>query len=508
MRTLILSLSLLVSACSIEARTYSEDDTSIDAAADAPPPGAQEILVDGAPTTPLTVEEGADETFEVTLRYPPEGSLAVVVTEDDPALATVDPPALTFDATNFDVPQLVTITGTQDADDEPETTSVSLTAPDAVSATVEITVNDDESQAVLVSRAEANIIEGGSVQIGVTLRFPPAGTVTVALSSDDTMVATVTPAELMFTAANYDQAQDVTVVAPEDVNTVQDVANISATLADATTGTTVVTVPDNDSLGFVVSALNLTVNENGTGTNTFTVELSNMPSASVVAALAPLTPGIYTLTPDTITFNGLNWDDPQTVTVTAVGDGDDVDEATQARVTATDVTTGTVNVTIEDTTQIINFGWPTYFGQFIDYANGILHAYRVTITGSTPVSLDKWGIISRGGPATTARMAIYSNGANGPGNLIASSGAFTIGVPAGTVQDMPFDVPDTTSLSPGTYWIAMQVSQTIQLGESQPAVADAYCNKTISFATALPATWGLSNCFSHYQTNVYLVTYR
>ncbi len=506
MRKLIIPFILFLGACRIDARVYTDDGAPDASGVDAPQ-GTQQILVDGASTAMVAVEEGSSESVEVTLRYPPSGSLAVVIAADDEALATVDSPALTFDESNFDVPQLIAITGTQDTDDEPETTSVTLSAPDAEAATVDITVNDDESQAVLVSMDAANIVEGGSAQVSVTLRFPPDAPVTVAVSSDDPEVATATTTELMFTAANYDQGQDVTIVAAEDVNTVEDAATISMMLADATTGTVAVTVPDNDVLGFVVSTLNLTVNENGTGTNTFTVRLSNMPAETVLATVAPLAGGIYTLSPDTLTFNSVNWNDPQIVTVTALGDGDEVDEASQARVTATGVTTGTVNVTIEDTTQIVNFGWPTWFGEFVSFSNGILHAYRLTISGTTPVTLDKWGIISRGGGTAMARTAIYSNGTNGPGNLIASSGGFQIGVAAGSVSDVPFDVADTTSLSPGTYWLAMQISSTIEIGQSQP-LADAYCNKTLAFGTALPAVWGLSNCFSHYQSNVYLVTYR
>ncbi len=464
------------------------------------PAMAQQILVDGNPTTQLTVEEGGSATVEVTLREAPVGSLAVVVAADDAEIASVAPTALTFDAANFDVPQTITISGAQDDDDVTETSGVALTASGAEAAAIELTVNDDEHQAVLVSAATVALAEGASEQVGVTLRFPPAADVTVAVSSDDELTATVVPAELVFTPANWDQAQDVTVVAQDDVNTTVDTATISMAAAGANTAMVQVDVSDDDSVAFVLGASSLTVNENGTGARTFTVRLSHQPTETVMATAAPMTAGIYTLEPSALTFNSVNWADPQTVTVTAVTDSDDVDESTPARITAGGLPTATVSVTIEDTTQIVYQGWPTSFGNFNTYGNGILHAYRFTVSGTTPVTLDRWGLITTSVGSVMVNMGLYTNGASGPGTLITSSGAFLAS--AGEL-----DVPDTTTLSPGTYWLTLNASQTISITESAQN-ADAYCNRNITWGSALPTTWGSPVCFPQYQTNVYLVTYR
>jgi hypothetical protein len=495
MRAFVPLLFVPLAACLIDARTYSEEGSSPDAA----PPGSQQILVDGSSATALTVEEGGTSRFEVTLAQAPEGSVTVTVESEDIAVAGVGTSELTFDATTWDIPQLVDVVGAQDDDDDPGSTTISLRAPSSGSATVDVTVNDDESQAVLVSTGDANIVEGGSAQIGVRLRFPPAADVTVTVASDDEDVATVTASTLTFTPANYDQEQDVTIVAMQDDNIVEDNATISMTLTDATTGIVGVTVPDNDSLAFVVSTNQLTVNENGTGTTSFTVQLSNTPTATVTATVAPDLAGVYTVTPAELTFNAVNWNEPQTVTIVPVGDGDNVDEATPTTVTATDVTTGTVSVTIEDTTEILNLGWPTYLGRFTSYGNSILHAYKLTITGN-PVTVDKFGVIASGVGATNMRMGIYSNGVSGPGNLIVSAQF--------AMSEVQHDIADTTTLDPGTYWLVWQVGGTVNMGESTTAAPDTYCNKTIAFSTALPATWGAATCFSHYNTNVYIVAYR
>lgn len=505
MRTLLVAVSWLVAtcltACQIESRTYTSDDTPIDAdPIDMPDAETQAILVDDADETSVIVEEGGTETVAVTLRIPPDGSIAVTVTADDDAQASATPAALTFDETNYDTPQLVTISGTQDADNTGEQTSVTLTAPGATGATIDVTVNDDENQAVLVATGDVTIVEGGSTQVGVTLRFPPPSPVTVAVTSSTDAVATVSPAELTFSDVTWDQPQNVTIVAADDDNVVTDTASISLTLDGANTGIIDVTVTDQDTLAFVVSAATLTVPENDTGS--FTVRLSHQPSETVAVAVAPMTSGIYTVSPDSMTFNSVNWSTPQTVTVMPVGDGDNVDESTAARITATGLATASVNVSIDDTTQILTFGWPTYFGQFRDYGSGILHAFKFTVTGTTPVTIDRWGVISSAPGSTMARMAIYTNGVSGPGNLLASSGSF----PLSTGQ---YDVPDTVTLDPGTYWLAYQGSATVNIGYSMNATtADSYCNEDIPFTDPLPQTWVSQLCIPFEFMNIYIVTWR
>ena len=63
MRAALSLLCLPLAACLIDARTYSEEGGSPDAA----PPGSQQVLVDGSSSTPLTVEEGGTARVEVTL---------------------------------------------------------------------------------------------------------------------------------------------------------------------------------------------------------------------------------------------------------------------------------------------------------------------------------------------------------------------------------------------------------------------------------------------------------
>ena len=180
---------------------------------------SQGILVAGASVTAKTVTEGATGTVAVTLRYQPTTNTAVTVSSASPAVATVMPTPLVFTAGNYNVAQNITITGTQDVNLVAGSTTVSLTATGAASATVNVTVNDDDTQEVLVSQSTVSVAEGGSTTVGVSLRYQPASGVTVALASDDGAVATVAPASgLAFTTANYGTPQDMTIVGVDDVD--------------------------------------------------------------------------------------------------------------------------------------------------------------------------------------------------------------------------------------------------------------------------------------------------
>ncbi|MEZ6062667.1 MAG: CARDB domain-containing protein [Planctomycetaceae bacterium] len=63
-------------------------------------------------------ETGTSRTFDVTLRSEPVGTVVLTVTSTDPGEAVADVTQLTFDSTNWNVPQTVTITGVDDAESD------------------------------------------------------------------------------------------------------------------------------------------------------------------------------------------------------------------------------------------------------------------------------------------------------------------------------------------------------------------------------------------------------
>ena len=88
-----------------------------------------------------------------------------------------------------------------------------------------------------------------------------------------------------------------------------------------------VTITDDDTVAVTVSETALTVEEQDTTGNAYTVVLESQPTADVTVTVAGHSGTAVTVTPTTpLTFTTMNWDTAQTVTVKAVNDTNTADE--------------------------------------------------------------------------------------------------------------------------------------------------------------------------------------
>ena len=305
-------------------------------------------------------EAGGRASYDVVLDSEPTGTVTMTVTSGDTDVATVSPASLTFepDDTNnkkWDDKQTVTVTGVDDAVDNPSdrTTNMTHTVSGAdygsvTAAGVAVTVTDDETKGIVLTPASLTEDEdAGTATYKVKLASEPTGTVTVSVTSGATASATVSPASLTFevddtNGKKWDTDQTVTVTLKDDKidNATDRTATISHSANDAGgyTGVTKdleVTLTDDDTKGVTVSETELTVAEAGTGnTATYTVVLDSEPTGTVTVAVASDAPANATVSPASLEFevddtNSKKWDDPQTVTVTGVDD--DIDNAGDKR---------------------------------------------------------------------------------------------------------------------------------------------------------------------------------
>ena len=169
-----------------------------------------------------------------------------------------------------------------------------------------------------------------SVGEGVTTTYPvvlskqPVSSVTLALSSADTAVATVTSTSLTFTTTNWNIAQDVTVKTLTDT----DVADAATSIEHKVTiggrsyvaGRVQVQVADLPAL--VVPDSRLMVEEGSS--STYTMVLAAEPASSATVAL--FATDAVTVSPTSHEFTASNWDTPVTITVTAAQDMDLLNE--------------------------------------------------------------------------------------------------------------------------------------------------------------------------------------
>ena len=331
---------------------------------------------------PLTVDEGASNSYTVALAAQPLANVMVAVTVDGLSDVTVDTDGsttgdqttLTFTTMNWGTEQTVTVSAAEDTNMTDETVTLNHTASggvyNSVTGSVMVTVVDDDKPALVFTQAPLTVDEGGSNSYTVALATQPSANVTVAVAVDGSSDVTVDTdgsttgdqTTLTFTTMNWSTAQTVTVSAAEDTNMTDETATLNHTASgggyNSVTGSVMVTVVDDDKPALVFTQAPLTVDEGGS--NSYTVALATQPSANVMVAVT--VDGLSDVTVDTdgsttgdqttLTFTTMNWSTAQTVTVSAAEDTNMTDETVTLNHTASgggyNSVTGSVMVTVVD----------------------------------------------------------------------------------------------------------------------------------------------------------------
>ena len=323
-----------------------------------------------------TVDKQENEvTVKVTLDVEPERTVDITLvplnqgdtSDDDYSLSAT---SVTFGPT--DTEKSFTFTATQDSiDDDGESVKLSFgsSLPDGVSAgsasTTTVTINDDDDPVVTVNLgAGAYSVEESDdastvsekeneVRVTVTLNAEPERTVDITLipanqggaGSDDyslsatslTFGPTDTEKSITFTAV--DDADD------DDGESVK--LSFDSPLPDGVSAGTIdeatVSITDDDEPGVSISKASLEIEEGDS--DTYEVELDTEPAGDVTVTIGGTTGTDLSLDKDTLTFTEQNWDQPQTVTVTAGEDGDAADEA---QVTLTHTVSSDDDTTYDD----------------------------------------------------------------------------------------------------------------------------------------------------------------
>ena len=197
-----------------------------------------------------------------------------------------------------------------------------------------MTVTDDDAADVTIEPTALSVVAGRSNEYTVALATEPTGEVTVTVSGHASADVTLDKTTLTFTVDNWDTAQTVTVSAT------QNAATGKVTLAHAVAGAdygsvtaepvvvSVVGVAGQQptlQVGVSSSTQTLTVPEGGA--NSYTLVLGSRPTGDVTVGVTLPTGTDLTLDKTSLTFTMDNWDDAQTVAVTAAEDDDAVTDA-------------------------------------------------------------------------------------------------------------------------------------------------------------------------------------
>ena len=304
-----------------------------------------------SPISGNTTEAGGSATFGVVLATQPTGDVMISIASSNPSEGTPSVASLVFSASNWNIAQVVTVTGVNDAVDDGDV-GYNIVTDAAVSSDagynglnasdVGVANLDDDTAGITVAPLAGSTTEaGGMANFSVVLNSRPTSDVTIAIASSDATEGTASATSLTFTAANWNVAQVVIVTGVDDAiddgDSVYSITTGAATSADAKyaglgAGDVVVTNLDDDAAGITVSAISGRTTEAG-GTATFTIVLASQPTADVTIELASSDSTEGTVSMSSVVFTAADWNVAQTVTVTGVDDAVDGGDAAFAVVT-------------------------------------------------------------------------------------------------------------------------------------------------------------------------------
>jgi hypothetical protein len=295
--------------------------------------------------TPLSlnlIEGGTTGSFTVRLNSSP---VAPVIVNFNASTQINPLTSLTFDATNWNLPQTVNVSAIDDTLIEglhTEQIISNISSNDlnyngffVNPVAVNITDNDTEppvnNAGILIQQTEGstNVTEGGIVDTyQISLTGQPTANVTLNLTSDNQI--TPIPA-ITFTPTNWNLPQTITVTAIDDLNqegTHTSLIRHTAISSDANyngkSQDVDVTITDNDTLPAGIPGINLIrpidrldVQESY-GSDLYKIKLNSKPIADVILTIQA--DGQTTTDLQTLTFMPANWNLAQSVTIKAVDD--------------------------------------------------------------------------------------------------------------------------------------------------------------------------------------------
>ena len=336
-----------------------------------------------------TAPEGGSVTIKVRLNADPERSVTIPLTQTGQGGATSSdysgvPANVVFDPGDTEKTFIFSATA-DDQDDDGESVKLGFgTLPQGVSAgsTSETTVNitdDDGTPGLVVDPAELSISEAGTGTFSVKLGTLPSASVTVAVASGDTGVATALPASMTFTTGDWSTAQTVTVSGVNDTDADDETVEISLTATstdpdyEGKDGLVNVDVADDDepSIGTVsFEQQSYTVDEGSSAA--VRVTLSQAPGQPLSIPITATVQGgasaaDYSGVPGSLTFAAA--DTEQTINFAATDDTIDDDGESvllgfgtmPAGVTAGTNAEATVSITDDDITEVtVSFEQASY----------------------------------------------------------------------------------------------------------------------------------------------------
>lgn len=292
-----------------------------------------------------TTEKGTKASFSVVLTSKPQAPVHFELSSTNTNEGTISPGVLDFTGANWNVAQVVTITGVgDDAKDGNVVYAVRISAPTTddpgyqkLQSTDVKVVNLDDDVAALTPPKLLSGVDGGTklltTELGGTATFSfsltskPKKDVKVPITSSDSSEGKVAPTTLTFTAQNYATAQTVTITGVDDAlvdGNQPYTVTVGPTTSDdpdyvGLTQSVKVTNQDDDSAYIVPTTYQGTTTEQG-GSASFGISLHSQPTADVTLTFTSTDVNEGKVMPASLKFTTSKWATPQNITVTGVND--------------------------------------------------------------------------------------------------------------------------------------------------------------------------------------------
>ena len=310
--------------------------------------GAEEVAAPGslvvAPTSGLiTTESGGTAQFVVLLSHAPRSLVMVSVESLDLSEGRLDTALVTFSESNWNVPQVVTVTGVDDQEADGRQDYAVRVGPtssadarfDALAPVLVTVANVDdgaggkpdtpaETHRLVLSKTLLTTSEsGGHDTVAVSLSARPAAEVIVPVMSTNPAEGVASPASLTLTPDDWESPQTVSILGVND-NVADGGVYYQIKFGPVISSDSkyngveaVVTAlnEDDDEAAIIVSMTSALLTQDEMPSHSFTVNLSSAPLADVTVNLALRPVDLGTLSKNSLTFTSADWMTPQSATL-------------------------------------------------------------------------------------------------------------------------------------------------------------------------------------------------
>lgn len=277
-------------------------------------------------------EDGTTDSYEIVLTTSPSDSVTIDLTPDDSEI-NINPSQIIFDSNNWNTPQIITVsidndfiaTGNRNRIITHTISSSDLSYNNSTVNNLTVEVTDIDIAGFTVTETQGGTYTSESGQndtLSIVLTSKPLFNVVINAEVNSQLLTS--PQYALFTPENWNIPQEVTISAVNDLiaqgNRVTTLV-LTPTSSDGnyenlSSKNINVSITDNDTAGIVITeTYEITNVVKGSITDTYTIELTAEPQASVYVNIFTQSPLIADQA--FIAFTPYNWSIPQTVTVSA-----------------------------------------------------------------------------------------------------------------------------------------------------------------------------------------------